>query len=81
MVSGHDNLASGQADHCLVGHKYLLHQLFLRGIASASVTQIVLGAGSYALLEVILLQAFYKGYAHCGRQVCVLTIRLLQTVE
>ena len=41
----------------------------------------MLRTGTYAFLQVALLETTYEGCAHHGRQVAILTIRLFQTVE
>ena len=42
MVAGHERLAPGQTDHGLMRKQDFLHQLFLIGIATASIAKIML---------------------------------------
>ena len=81
VVARHHHSASGKANHRLVRQQNLLHQLFLIGIATAAVAQIVLRASANALFQVVLLKTAGKGHAHRRRQVSVLAIRLLKPVE
>ena len=81
MIARHDALAARDTYHRLVGQQYFLHQFFFVGIATSAIAQIVLRAGTNAFLQVALLQTVHEGHAHYCRQVAVLAIRLLQTVE
>ena len=81
MVAGHHALAACQTDHRLVGQQDLFHQHLLVSIATAAVAEIVLRAGTHAFLQVALLQTLHEGHTHDGREIAVLTVRLLQTIE
>ena len=81
MIAWHHGFAASQADHRFVGQQNLLHQLLLAGIATTAIAQIVFRTGTYAFLQITLLQALDKGRTHDGREIAVLAIRLLQSVE
>ena len=81
MIARHHSLAACQTDHSLVRHQDVFHQHFLIGITSSAIAEVVFRTGSYALAQVTLLQATHKGHTHRCRQVSVLAIRLLQTIE
>ena len=81
MVAGHQHMTVGQSYHGLVRHQYLFHHHLLVGIATSAVAQIMLRAGTYALLQVTLLQTLDEGRAHGSREIAVLAVRLFQTVE
>ena len=55
MVARHDNSTTSQTNHRFVREKNLFHQLFLFGIATTSITQIVLRTGSNAFFQTTLL--------------------------
>ena len=81
MVAWHDGFASRQTNHGFVWQQNLLHQFLLVGISSSAIAQIVLRAGSHALLEVALLQSLDECRTHHGREVGVFAIRLFEAVE
>ena len=47
-----------------MGHQDLFHEFLLLGITTATVAEVVFGAGTDALLEVSLLQALDEGGTH-----------------
>ena len=81
MISWHDDMATRQANDCLMRHENLLHQLFLVGIATAAIAEIMLRARTDALLEVALLHPLDKCRTHHSRQIGILAVRLFQTIE
>ena len=81
MIARHDALAASLTDHRLVGQQDLFHEHFLVGIATTAITKVVFGACPHTLTQITLLQSFHEGYAHGSREITVLAIRLLQTVE
>ena len=81
MIAGHHGTTACQADHRLVRQQDLFHQFLVFGIATTAIAQIVLRAGTHAFLQITLLQALHEGHTHHGRQVGILAIGLLQTVE
>ena len=64
MITWHQHLTTSQADHRLVGQQYLLHQHLLVGITTTTITEVVLRTGTYAFLEVALLETTYEGSTH-----------------
>ncbi len=81
MIAWHHGLTASHTDHGLVGHEDVFHQLLFLSITSATVAEVVFRTGTDTLLQVALLQALDEGYTHHCRQVAVLAVRLLQTVE
>ena len=81
MIARHHSLAACQSNHGLVRHQDVFHQHLLVGITTSAIAKIVFRTGSYAHAQVTLLQTTNKGYTHRCRQISVLTIRLLQTIE
>ena len=81
MIARHDALAACQSDHCLVGQQDFFHHFLFFGIATTAIAEVVLRTGTHTLLQVALLQALHKGHAHRSRQITILAIRLLQTIE
>ena len=81
MITWHDTLAASQTDHRLVGQEDLFHQFLLVGITTTAVAEVVFRAGSHTFLQVALLQPFHECDTHDGREIAILTVGLLQTVE
>ena len=81
VIARHHGHTARQTDHRLVGQQDLFHQLFLLGITTTTVAEVVLRAGTHTCLQVTLLQTFHKGSTHDGREVAVLSVGLLQAVE
>ena len=81
MVTGHQGLTASHTDHRLVGQQDLFHQLLLGSITTTAVAEVVLRTGTHTFLQVALLQTLHKSGTHHSRQITILTIGLLQTVE
>ena len=55
MIAGHEGFAVCQAYHRLMRQEYLFHQLFLLGIASTAITEVVLRAGTDTFVQSAML--------------------------
>ena len=55
MVARHESLTILQPYHCLVRQYYLFHEFFFLSVAASTISEVVLGTCSHALLQVALL--------------------------
>ena len=66
MIARHHGHTTRESDHRFVGQQDLFHQLLLLGITTTAVAEVVFRTGTYARLQVLLLETLHKGGTHHG---------------